>query len=160
FYRYVSLDKLKRKTRQGEPDPPTKHVVQPKGKNKGRSLAAVPETRFHVCKECGEELCNGGCREFHYEAFERIIVEDKEKEEKNEGLNLTSLLDGGLGLGGGGGGKRSGGRRAGEARNRSSHLPFVRKRKKKKKKGRSKERSKEKEEEEQASKTGSRSGGG
>ena len=52
-----------------------------------------------MCKECGEELCNEGCREFHYKAFERIIVEDKEKEDKNEGLNLTSLLDGGLGLG-------------------------------------------------------------
>ncbi len=81
---------MKRKTRQAEGDqvPPQKQIVQSKGSSGGSGKSgggsksgntksgssaannrtsasaggAVPETRFPSCKECGDELCSGGCK--------------------------------------------------------------------------------------------------
>ncbi|CAG0895634.1 unnamed protein product [Cyprideis torosa] len=96
FSRFVALDKMKRKTRSIEPDPPQKQIIQHKGKSKNKGASAVHETKFPTCKECSEELCGGLCKQFHYDPFVREILDEKEKEaeEKAAGLNLASLLEG------------------------------------------------------------------
>ena len=33
-----------------------------------------------VCSECSEEFCSGTCKEFQYDAYQRLIVPEKEKE--------------------------------------------------------------------------------
>ena len=35
---------------------------------------------LQVCVECSEEFCSGTCREFQYDSYQRLIIEEKEKE--------------------------------------------------------------------------------
>ncbi|KAK7083213.1 hypothetical protein SK128_011729 [Halocaridina rubra] len=45
---------------------------------------SVPETRLPVCKECNEELCQGGCREYLYVNFARLPKEEKKEEDESD----------------------------------------------------------------------------
>ncbi|CAG0883190.1 unnamed protein product [Darwinula stevensoni] len=120
FSRLVSLDKGDKKARSRESGPPVKQLIRTKSKPRSKA-AVVPETKFQTCRNCAEELCSGACREFGYEAFERVILEEKEKEgglEKKD-LDLATLLGGGA---------------VSSRLRRDSHRKLTKKRKKKKKK--------------------------
>ncbi len=34
--------------------------------------------------ECGEEFCSGTCKEFQYDAYQRLILPEKEKESQQQ----------------------------------------------------------------------------
>ena len=35
---------------------------------------------FQVCTECSEEFCSGTCKNFQYDSYQRLIIEEKEKD--------------------------------------------------------------------------------
>ncbi|XP_064118083.1 uncharacterized protein LOC135223535 [Macrobrachium nipponense] len=45
---------------------------------------SVPETRLPICKECNEELCHGGCKEYLYVKFMRLPKEEKKEEDESD----------------------------------------------------------------------------
>ncbi|XP_068247744.1 uncharacterized protein [Palaemon carinicauda] len=45
---------------------------------------SVPETRLPICKECNEELCHGGCREYLYVKFMRLPKEEKKEDDESD----------------------------------------------------------------------------
>ncbi|CAG0912270.1 unnamed protein product [Notodromas monacha] len=133
FSRFVALDKLKRSSRQSEAGrvPPKKQIIHKIPREKGASQhsrgskggSAVPATRFPACKECNEELCNGGCKNFNYDFSTRIVIEDKEKDsdDKPQGMTLKALLQG-----------SAGNQKKSSSKNRSSKVPRFRRKKNKK----------------------------
>ncbi len=83
FSKLVLLDKLRLRTRakeaeqalaRGGKDP---FIVV---KNPSASKGGVAETSIKVCSECAEEFCSGTCKEFQYDAYQRLLMPDKEKE--------------------------------------------------------------------------------
>ena len=72
--------------------------------------------------ECSEEFCSGTCREFQYDSYQRLIIEEKEKDAAGAGGNVLNQLTGSGGLkskkgkkktgGGSKGGKKSKGKSA------------------------------------------------
>ena len=55
---------------------------------------------FQVCTECSEEFCSGTCKNFQYDSYQRLIIEEKEKDGPGgsgvSGLNADKL--GGVGM--------------------------------------------------------------
>ncbi|XP_071516120.1 uncharacterized protein [Panulirus ornatus] len=51
---------------------------------------SLPETRLPTCKECGEELCDGLCKDYLYMNYTRIQTEEK-KEDDESGLEVEEL---------------------------------------------------------------------
>lgn len=49
-------------------------------KNPSASKGGVAETSIKVCSECSEEFCSGTCRDFQYDSYQRLIIEEKEKD--------------------------------------------------------------------------------
>ena len=53
-----------------------------------------------VCTECSEEFCSGTCKNFQYDSYQRLIIEEKEKDGPGgggvSGLNADKL--GGAGM--------------------------------------------------------------
>ena len=35
---------------------------------------------FQVCTECAEEFCSGTCKNFQYDSYQRLIIEEREKD--------------------------------------------------------------------------------
>lgn len=35
---------------------------------------------FQTCSECAEEFCSGTCKEFQYDAYQRLVLPEKEVE--------------------------------------------------------------------------------
>ena len=54
-------------------------------KNPSASKGGVAETSIKVCSECAEEFCSGTCKEFQYDAYQRLIVPEKEKDLGGDG---------------------------------------------------------------------------
>ena len=88
------------------------HKKQGKVKNKRRDLKSC-FTYFsslivykkiaifeQVCTECSEEFCSGTCKNFQYDSYQRLIIEEKEKDGPGgggvSGLNADKL--GGVGM--------------------------------------------------------------
>ncbi|KAG7154552.1 putative Myb-binding protein 1A-like 2 [Homarus americanus] len=42
---------------------------------------SLPETRLPTCKECGEELCDGLCKDYLYMNYTRLQTVEKKEEE-------------------------------------------------------------------------------
>ena len=55
-----------------------------------------------MCTECSEEFCSGTCKNFQYDSYQRLIIEEKEKDGPGGagagGLSADKL--GGVGMGG------------------------------------------------------------
>ncbi|KAK4319674.1 hypothetical protein Pmani_009410 [Petrolisthes manimaculis] len=51
---------------------------------------SLPEVRLPTCKECGEELCDGLCKDYLYVNFTRIQTEEK-KEDDESGLDAEEV---------------------------------------------------------------------
>ncbi|XP_047469396.1 uncharacterized protein LOC125025430 [Penaeus chinensis] len=51
---------------------------------------SVPEVRLPICKECGEELCQGLCKDYLYMNYTRLPPEEK-KEEDESGLDVEDM---------------------------------------------------------------------
>ena len=53
-----------------------------------------------MCTECSEEFCSGTCKNFQYDSYQRLIIEEKEKDGPGgagvSGLNADKL--GGVGM--------------------------------------------------------------
>ncbi len=79
----VHLDKLRLQTRRQEAEQSLARggkdpfiVV----KNPSASKGGVAETSIKVCNECSEEFCSGTCKEFQYDAYQRLNIQaEKEK---------------------------------------------------------------------------------
>ena len=90
-------------------------------KNPSASKGGVAETSIKVCTECEEEFCSGSCKDFQYDSYQRLIIEEKEKD-PTANVDTQALTlggrggkrgrgrgKGGRGRGGGGKKKRGGG---------------------------------------------------
>ena len=122
---------MKIRTKQLDGNEPSKQVVSSYGKKgipRGKT-PAVPDTKYHTCRECGEEFCSGNvCKRVHYEEYERVPPDEKEKDDDKEGNGIgTSLLDSMAMLG------PSSKQSSSRAKLRKSRIKSVRKKKKKKK---------------------------
>ena len=55
-----------------------------------------------VCTECSEEFCSGTCKNFQYDSYQRLIIEEKEKDGPGgggvSGLDASKLAGGDTGL--------------------------------------------------------------
>ncbi|XP_050717126.1 uncharacterized protein LOC126998917 [Eriocheir sinensis] len=51
---------------------------------------SLPETRLPTCRECGEELCEGMCKDYLYMNYQRVQTEEK-KEEEESGLDVDDI---------------------------------------------------------------------
>ncbi|XP_059079413.1 uncharacterized protein LOC131877682 isoform X2 [Tigriopus californicus] len=83
FSKLVQLDKLRLQTRakeaeqalaRGGKDP---FIVV---KNPSASKGGVAEKSIKTCSECAEEFCSGTCKEFQYDAYQRLVLPEKEVE--------------------------------------------------------------------------------
>ncbi|CAB4064436.1 unnamed protein product [Lepeophtheirus salmonis] len=88
FSRLVQLDKWRLQTRAREQEQDLARggknpfiVVKQPSSSKG----GVTETSIKVCSECAEEFCSGTCKEFQYDAYQRIIIPEKEAEVGSSG---------------------------------------------------------------------------
>lgn len=66
-----------------------------------------------VCSECAEEFCSGSCKEFQYDAYQRLIVPEKEKDAVEDG-------NGAAGAGGGKRKKKKGRKKGGQHKKKGS----------------------------------------
>ena len=49
---------------------------------------------FQVCSECAEEFCSGTCKDFQYDSYQRLIIQEKEKEPGVETMAKGKLKKG------------------------------------------------------------------
>ncbi|CAL4124512.1 unnamed protein product, partial [Meganyctiphanes norvegica] len=51
---------------------------------------SVPEVRLPCCKECGEELCQGLCKDYMYQNYARVVIEAKKDDEESDDVVDTT----------------------------------------------------------------------
>ena len=53
-----------------------------------------------VCSECAEEFCSGTCKDFQYDSYQRLVIQEKEKEQGVDALAKGGKKKGKKGKGG------------------------------------------------------------
>ncbi|XP_076038375.1 uncharacterized protein LOC143036323 [Oratosquilla oratoria] len=86
FSRYVDMGRLQLQRQRLQAE----RAAQGKDWRRGIVKAipgrgSVPEIRFPSCKECGEEFCSGLCKDYLYQNYARVIVEEKKEDEDVDG---------------------------------------------------------------------------
>jgi len=44
-------------------------------------LGLLHDVFLQVCSECAEEFCSGTCKNFQYDSYQRLVIQEKEKDQ-------------------------------------------------------------------------------
>ncbi|XP_037084795.1 uncharacterized protein LOC119105435 [Pollicipes pollicipes] len=87
FSKLVSLSRSRRDCRKAHAGLPVPQLV-PRSRAAKRGKGQAVEMRFTSCRECHEELCQGACKEYNYDCYSRLIVDEKdEKQDAAQGIS-------------------------------------------------------------------------